>query len=648
MVQLLDLLLLVLTAALAFTSTRPFFASWAIKVNCFKAPLAGSFAIILTIAGCLLVTAILHEPIPRTHDEFSYVLMGDTFSHGRVSNPSLPLPEFFDTFHVLMRPVYVSKYFPVQGLFLALGQKLTRHPAVGLWLSSALACAATVWMLQAWIEPGWGLLGGFLMIAQYGVFSYWSQAYWGGMAAALGGALFFGAMRRLWEGFEWQNAFWLALGLIILANSRPLEGVLAALPATGLFLHQLWRKRRWREAGFWRNLVFPCFIVLMLGAVATGAYNRAITGSALKTPYMLHERQYQESPPLLFLPLRPKLTYSSPVLQYYYEIDEMRPYVTQRVPKYFVTGIAHKLLIWWAFYCGILLSVPLGLPALLRKGRIRAMQIAILAGLIGLPSFSSPTAVIIRGLIDLLVLGQLAVLWIVFDDVWSRLSIATCSLILLELFFAKWAFPHYFAPAACLVLYLQVEGLRRVWNRNPQAEQTQGLSRSERRRMARDNQQKWNPTFNSRGLVYWLPVACLLSLVMRVEARLQGWGLDPFGGPDRQALLMNDWSLRRADLDHWMEQQPNSQLVFVRYSQRHNVNFEWVYNHADIMHSHVIWARDLGPEHNKLLLQLLPDRTAWLLEADRREPQLIPYEQANNSDAPSPPTNRPISPEQPE
>jgi len=51
------------------------------------------------------------------------------------------------------------------------------------------------------------------------------------------------------------------------------------------------------------------------------------------------------------------------------------------------------------------------------------------------------------------------------------------------------------------------------------------------------------------------------------------------------------------------------------------------------MHSHVIWARDLGTEHNKLLLDLLPTRTVWLLEADTREPQLIPYAHAENMPA---------------
>jgi hypothetical protein len=50
-----------------------------------------------------------------------------------------------------------------------------------------------------------------------------------------------------------------------------------------------------------------------------------------------------------------------------------------------------------------------------------------------------------------------------------------------------------------------------------------------------------------------------------------------------------------------------------------------VYNHPDIMHSKVIWARDLGVDHNRELLKLLPERTVWLIEADRPHSQLIPY-----------------------
>ena len=122
---------------------------------------------VLTFTGCVFISAILREPVPRIHDEFSYALMGETLAHGHVANPSPPLAEFFDTFHELVRPAYASKYFPVQGIFLAIGDKLTGHPAVGVWLSSALACAALVWMLQAWIGPGWALLGGFIVAVQF-------------------------------------------------------------------------------------------------------------------------------------------------------------------------------------------------------------------------------------------------------------------------------------------------------------------------------------------------------------------------------------------------------------------------------------------------------------------------------------------------
>src|SRR6185437_6444797 len=100
------------------------------------------------LTGCLTTAVMLHEPVPRIHDEFSYLLMADTFVSGRVANPSPPLSQFFDTFHELMHPVYVSKYFPAQGAFLAIGKIITGHPAAGVWLSSALACAATFWMLE--------------------------------------------------------------------------------------------------------------------------------------------------------------------------------------------------------------------------------------------------------------------------------------------------------------------------------------------------------------------------------------------------------------------------------------------------------------------------------------------------------------------
>src|SRR5579872_870355 len=160
----------------------------------------------VAFAGDALVSQ-WKPPYPSARDEFSYLLAADTFAAGRLTNPTPAQWQHFETPEVLVRPTYQSKYPPGQGLILAIGQGLTGNPLAGVWLSSALACAALCWMLQAWVGDTWALYGGLLAAFQLSFFGRWAQSYWGGMVAALGGALLYGALRRIADEENTRSRF---------------------------------------------------------------------------------------------------------------------------------------------------------------------------------------------------------------------------------------------------------------------------------------------------------------------------------------------------------------------------------------------------------------------------------------------------------
>ncbi len=257
-------------------------------------------------------------PQPMVHDESSYLLAGDTFAHARLTNPTPPFPEHFETPQQLMTPTYMSKYFPGQGIALALGQVLTGRPIVGVWLSTAAAVVGIYWMLLGFFSRPWALLGAMVATLHPQLLD-WSQTYWGGSVATLGSAVFIGAWGRLMLRISPGASMLLALSMLILGNSRPFEGSLVVLP----LLIALALKHK----GDLKKMAVPAGIVLLMGVVAMGYYNDRITGNAFELPYLKYADEYEIYPKFWFLPPRSVRSYSNPAMAYVHRDFERLAYL---------------------------------------------------------------------------------------------------------------------------------------------------------------------------------------------------------------------------------------------------------------------------------------------------------------------------------
>jgi hypothetical protein len=201
-------------------------------------------AVILALGFVALRVALLPllpVPVPIITDESSHLLLADTLLHGRVTNPVHPFWPHFESIHILMRPHYVSVYFPGQAVWLAAGRLLVGSAWAGVLAECAAFLLALYWMLDGWMPSRWALFGALLAGLRFAIGSYWVNAYHGGFLPAIGGALVAGAFARLRKRATLAQGVVFGAGLAILASTRPLEGALYSIPFVAVLA---WEFRR--------------------------------------------------------------------------------------------------------------------------------------------------------------------------------------------------------------------------------------------------------------------------------------------------------------------------------------------------------------------------------------------------------------------
>jgi len=319
---LVSILALILAPLLMLRQVKKRFAQAEAKFRQFSQRKRTAVVTVILMVIVLRVAALpwIKVENPMIHDEFSYLLMGDTFAHGRLTNPTSPMWQHFETMHVNQIPTYQSMYPVGQGLVLGASEWLTGNPWWGVLLSVALMAGVICWALQGWMPPEWALLGGIIAALRYGIVHEWVNSYWGGAVAAIGGALLLGALPRIVRKARIRDALLGALGLAIMANSRPYEGLVISIPLVLALLWGTWK--RWHASITLQRILAPAALLLAITAAGMMHYNYRGTGHPLVTPYEVNLEQYHPTNPFIWQPLRPEPHYRFREMQMFYYMHE--------------------------------------------------------------------------------------------------------------------------------------------------------------------------------------------------------------------------------------------------------------------------------------------------------------------------------------
>ena len=242
-----------------------------------------SIAIAATLYFLITATWQQRDLSARQQDESMYLTQAQILAKGRLWMPQHPHPDFFESFHILVKPVYAPIYFP--------GTALAYAPSVWLgispWLWAMIIAGAGVGMtyrvITEMLDGVAGALSALLLVAAV-IYRHLSGMV---MSHPL---LMLLTLLMAWAYLRWRReqrpAFAFLCGIFAgwAAITRPLDALAYAIP---LFFAVAWEMRH----ASWRRWAITAVAVLCGAAPLLSLqliFDHGVTGHWLLTPATLY------------------------------------------------------------------------------------------------------------------------------------------------------------------------------------------------------------------------------------------------------------------------------------------------------------------------------------------------------------------------
>jgi hypothetical protein len=255
-------------------------------------PILAPLLIAIAAVVVLLTAAVARQRpmVPLIYDEYSYLLQTRVLSAGRLWLPAHALAPFFESFFILVRPVYCSIYFPGTAIANVPGMWLNL-PSWAMPLLIAGATAGLLFHIVAQLCDGAAALLAVLLLLSLATFRGMSIMVMSHPAALL----LCEAMIAVTIHWRRDNGSspWSPLLIGVFAGwaaiTRPAEAFAFVVPVGVLMLLQLRTKplRRWLLAA----LLVLCGAAPFLATQAI--FDRGVTGRWLQTPYTYYTDREQ-------------------------------------------------------------------------------------------------------------------------------------------------------------------------------------------------------------------------------------------------------------------------------------------------------------------------------------------------------------------